>query len=178
MDGLCSILIKWNSLGCESKYRLVLCAHIVFVKHNLWHGFGMCRACISHPSDLWLCFRTGTGQDLVPVGGVSEDTILEGGNIQLVNVSCATRSIGLRARDQVWPILFGSIGIAVGVFNWSFVCWIFQFGAVHPLFCVSNAQCRHPHLRGWIWCYELASFSLTCWKYHLLWTENSQSGLN
>lgn len=71
------------------------------------------------------------------------------------------------------PILFGSIGIAIGVFNWSFVCLIFQFGAVHPLFCVSNAQCRHPRLRGWVWCYELASFSLTCWKYQLLWTENS-----
>lgn len=75
----------------------MLCAHIVFVKQNLWHGFGMCRARISHPSDLWLCLRTGTGQDLVPVGSESEDTILEGGNVQLMNVSCATPSIGLRA---------------------------------------------------------------------------------
>lgn len=74
---------------------------------------------VSHPSGFWACFGNSTSQGLVPVGSMSEDTVLGGGKkySAYVDVNCAVQSFGLRATEQAQPILFGSIGIAIDVFN-------------------------------------------------------------
>lgn len=65
----------------------------------------------------------GSRQGLVSVRSMSKDTILGRGrgkkkkNSAYVDVNYAVHSFGLRAGEQAWPTSFGSIVIAIDVFN-------------------------------------------------------------